>query len=59
MISEIELKRCIASASILGIIVSELYHSKKPCPIILLEVDKGLKVGFYYAILLFGLTVYL
>ena len=39
MISAIELERCVAGAGILGIVVSELRYGKKPCPIILLEVD--------------------
>ena len=57
MISAIELKRCVAGAGILGVVVGEFCHGKKPCPIILLEVDKGSEVGFYRAILPFGLTV--
>ena len=57
MISAIELKKCVASAGILGIVVSELRHRKKLCPIILLKVDKGSKVGFHCTILPFGLTV--
>ena len=47
----------MASTSILGIVVGKLYYGKKPCPIILLEVDKNLEVGFYYALLPFDLTV--
>ena len=57
MISAIELKRCVAGAGILGIVVSKLRHGKKPCPIILLEVDKGLEVGFHRTILLLNLAV--
>ena len=49
----------MAGASIFGIIIGKLRHKKKPCPVIWLEVDKGLEIGFYYAILLFGLTIYL
>ena len=49
----------MAGASILGIIIGKLRHREKPCPIILLEVDKGSKVGFYHTILPFGLTIYL
>ena len=47
----------MANASILGIVVGKLCYRKKPCPIILLEVDKDLKIDFYFAILPFGLTV--
>ena len=53
----VELKRRIANTSILGIIIGKFCHEKKPCRIILLEVDKNLEIGFYCAILLFGLTV--
>ena len=57
MISTIELKRCVTSAGILGIIISKLCYKKKLCSIILFEVDKGLKIGFHYAILPFSLAV--
>ena len=57
MISAIELKRCVANAGILGIVVSKLCHGKKPYPIILLEVDKGSEVGFYRTILSLSLAV--
>ena len=57
MISAIELKKCIAGAGILGIVVNELCHEKKLCPVILLEVDKGLEVGFYRTILPLSLAV--
>ena len=57
MISAIELKRCVAGAGILGIVVRKFCHGKKPCPIILLEVDKNLEVGFYCTILPFSLAV--
>ena len=59
MISAIELERHVVSASILGIVMGKFCYEKKPCPIILLEVNKSLKIGFYYVILPFGLIVYL
>ena len=59
MISVIELEYCIAGADIFDIVVSKLCHRKKLCSIILLKVDKGLEVGFYCIILLYGLIVYL
>ena len=59
MISVVEFEKYIANASIFSIIIRELRYRKKPYPIILFEVDKSLKVGFYYTILFFGLTVYL
>ena len=57
MISAIKLKKRVADANILGIIISKLYRKKEPCSIILLKIDKSLKVGIYYAILLFNLIV--
>ena len=59
MISTIELKRYIAGASIFGNIVGKLRHRKKLRLIILLKVDKGSKVDFYYPILPFEMTVHL
>ena len=59
MISAIELEKYMADASILGIIVNKLHYRKKLCSIILLKVDKGLEVDFYYSILSFGLIIYL
>ena len=49
----------MASASILGIIIGKLYHTKKICSIILFKVDKNSKISLYYAILSLGLTVHL
>ena len=57
MISVIELESCVAGAGIFGIIVSKLRHGKKPYPIILLEVDKSLEVGFHCTILPLSLAV--
>ena len=59
MIFAIELKKYVANVGIVGIAVGKFYYGKKLCPIILLKVDKGSKVGFYCIILLFGLTVHL
>ena len=47
----------MADASILDIGVSKLNYKKKLYPVILLEIDKSLKIGFYYTILPFSLTV--
>ena len=57
MISAIELEKCVAGAGILGIVVSKLRYGKKPYPIILLKVDKGLEVGFHHIILPLSLAV--
>ena len=47
----------MTGASIPGIIVSKLRYWWKPGLVILFEVDKCSKVGFYSAILPLGLTV--
>ena len=57
MIFAVEFEERVAGASILGIIIGKLCHGKKPCPIILLEVDKNLEVGFHYTILPLNLAV--
>ena len=54
---KIELEKCMTDTGIFSIIIGKLPYRKKPYPIILLKVDKSLEVGFYYAILHFGLTV--
>ena len=59
MISTVELKKSLANASILGIIVGKFRHEKKLCPIILFKVNKSLKVDFYCIILPLNLAVYL
>ena len=59
IISIVELKECVASASILGIVVDKLYYKKKSCLIILLKINKSLEIGFYYASLSFSLTIHL
>ena len=57
MISTIEFKKHVIGASILGIIIGKFCYKKKPCLVILFKINKGLKVRFYYTILLFDLTV--
>ena len=59
MISAIELEKCVADTGILGIIVRELRHEKKPYQIILLEVNESLEVGFHRTILPLSLAVHL
>ena len=49
----------MAGASVFGIVIGKLRHKKKPCPIILLKVDKGLEVNFHHIFLLLSLAVYL
>ena len=54
-----KLKRFMANASILCIVISKLRYEKKLYSIILLEINKSLEVGFYYTILPLSLTIYL
>ena len=53
----IELERFVTGVGILGIIVSKLCYRKKPCLIILFQVDKDPKIGFHCAILSLSLAV--
>ena len=57
MISAVELEKHVAGISIFGIIIGKFCYKKKPYLVIIFKIDKGLKVGFYYTILLLGLTV--
>ena len=47
----------MASACILGVIISKLGYWQELCLIILLEIDKCLEVDFHCTILIFGLAV--
>ena len=57
MISVIKLEKRMVDTSIFSIIVGKLCYGKKPCPIILLKVDKSLEINFYYTILPFSLII--
>ena len=57
MISAIELKKCMASADIFGIVINKLRYEKKLYSIILLKVNKSSKVDFYCTILPLSLVV--
>ena len=57
MIFKIELEKYMANTSIFGIFIGKFCYGKKLYSIILLKVDKSLKVGFYYSILPFCLTI--
>ena len=59
MIFIVELKRRVANASMFGIIIDNFCYRKKPCLVILFEIDKGSKINFHYTILPFGLIVHL
>ena len=47
----------MTSASIFGVIVDKLSYRKKLCLVILFKVNKDPKIGFYHAVLSFGLAV--
>lgn len=49
----------MVDADIWSIIIGKFCLKKKLCLVILLKINKGLKVGFYYIILPLGLAVYL
>ena len=49
----------MANGSIFRIIIDSLYYKKKPYLIILLKINKNLKIDFYYTILFFDLAIYL
>ena len=59
MVAIIQLKKYIAGARILNIIIIELSHWQKPYLAILFKVDKGLEISFHCTILSFDLAVYL
>ena len=47
----------MAGIGIFGVVIGELCHGKKLCPIILLEIDKNIEVSFYCTILPLHLAV--
>ena len=59
MIFTIKLKRYKVNANIFGIIVDELPYKKKTCLIILLKINKNLKMDFYNTILPLVLAIFL
>ena len=59
LVSAVEFEKSVAGANILGIIIGKLCHGKKLCLIILLKVDKGSEIGFYFTILFLCLIVHL
>ena len=57
MIAAVQLERRVVGARIFCIVISKFSYWQEPGPIILLEIDKGSKVGLYCAILSLGLAV--
>ena len=47
----------MASTDIFGVVIGKLCYRKKPCLIILLEIDKDLEIGFYHTILPLNLAI--
>ena len=57
MVAAVQLKRCVAGAGVFRIIIGKFSYRKESCPVVLLEVDKSLEVGFHRAVLPLGLAV--
>ena len=57
MVATVRLKRSVTGAGIFRIVICKFSYWKESCPVVLLEVDKGLEVSFYGAVLPLGLTV--
>ena len=57
MVAVVQLKKSVAGACILGIVISKLGHGQELGPIILFEIDKNLKVGLHGAVLPLCLAV--
>ena len=47
----------MAGAGVLCVVIGKFRYKKKLCSIILLEVNKDLKIGFHHIILLLSLAV--
>ena len=58
MIFAVELEGCMAGAGIFGNIVGKLSHKKKLCQVILLKINKVLKINFYCTILPLSLAIH-
>lgn len=57
MVVAVQFKKHVSNSCIFYIIIHKLNHWQEPCLVIMLKVDKNLKVHFYCAILMFGLTI--
>ena len=47
----------MTGAHISSIVINKLCHWQEFCLIIQFEIDKGLKIDFYYVVLTFGLAI--
>lgn len=59
MRAKIQFKKHVANACVFYIIIYKLSHGQELYPVILLEVEKNLKIRFHYTILILGLAVWL
>ena len=59
IIYTVKFKRYMIISNIFDIIISKFSYHKKICPVILLKVNKSLKISFYYIILFLSLAIYL
>lgn len=57
MEAAIKLEESVADNSIFLVIVSKFSYRQKFCSVTLFIIDNNLKIGFYYAVISFGLTV--
>lgn len=58
MVNLVELEGYVVGIYILCIVICEFGHEQKFCPVILLSIDKSIKISLYYDILPLGLAVF-
>lgn len=59
MIAAVQLGKCVAGACIVDIVISKFSHGQEPSHIVLLKIDKDLKISLHSAVLPLCLIVYL
>ena len=59
MISIIKFKKYIINICIFNIIINKFRYRQELCLVILLKINKGIKINFYYNILSIDLFIYL
>lgn len=57
VVATVQLKQCIAGASVFCIIIGEFSYWKEFCLIVLLKVDKNTEKSFHCIVLPLGLAV--
>ena len=57
VVAAVQLKGCVAGASVFCIIIGKFSHWKKLYPVVLFKVNKNTEVGFYCAILPLNLAI--